>query len=187
MTKPDFDKYFVSKIPKMRLIITKLINKYKKYHLDLDAVISETYIYILPFIDIFETNNQCERYMFNFINKNILWLNSQLNRKEGLNNITEGYDPPEVIDDIEENIRTKVELETWYNKRQALLILYRNQLLDKEKIIIYDCFFVKKLQTGKALGKHLGLNTDYALAYIRQMKLDIIQFEIEEFIRNNKL
>ncbi len=171
----------------MRLIIPKLINKYKKYHLDIDAVINETYLYILPYIDRFENDNQCERYIFNFINKNILWLNSKLNRQEGLNNITEGYDPPDIIDDIEENIKSKVEIELWYNKRKALLIQYRNQLTNKEKIIIYDCFFIKELQTGKALAQHLQINTDYALAYIREMKQDIIQFEIEEFIINNKI
>lgn len=184
MTKPHFDTYFISQIQKMHEVIPKLISKYKKFHLESDVVISETYLYMLDHIHNIDDDNNCQRYIFNFINKNILWNNSRLNRFESLNNITEGYTTPEEIDESEDNISFKIEIESWFNNRKALLTQYRQDLTNKEMIIIYDCYFVKGYQTGQTLGNHLNINKDYALRYIRQMKDDIIQYEIKLFIKN---
>jgi len=185
MTKETYDKYFTTIIPQMYESVPKLLSKYKRQHLEVDVVVSEAYLYCLEYIADFDTEKKCKSYIFKFIDSNIRWYNSKMNRKENVNNVTEGYTVAEEIDDFEDNISNKVQLEEWYNNRKALLQQYRMQLTDKQKIIIYDCFFIKGFQTGKDLGLHLKINKDYALTYIREMKDDIIQFEIQEFVKNN--
>lgn len=185
MNKIEYDKFFITQIPKMYEVIPKLISKYKMYHLEPDVVISEVYEHCLQFIDRFTTEGKCKSYIIRFINLNVSMYNSRMNRREKINNITEGYTYAEEIDDFEENIKNKIEIDKWFNNKKALIEQYRQQLTDKQMIIIYDCFFIKGFQTGKALAEHLGINKDYCLGFIRDLKEDIIQFEIKQFIKHN--
>jgi len=91
---------------------------------------------------------------------------------------------PDIIDDFEENIDSKLEIEFWYNDKKCLLQMYREQEQDKIKQIIFDCYFNKNITKGKDLAKHLNVNKDYSCKYIRELKSDIREFTNKN--NNNK-
>ena len=179
MTKKEFDNYFVSQLPMLQIIVKGVAYKQNK-KIDTDAAINEAYLHCHKNLDKLMTENQAQRMMVQFINMNIIWENSQLNKMERVNDIGEFYIKDD-IDDIDDSLEDKLKIEEWYNERKSYLEIYRQQENDAVKGIIFDCFFKKNITKGLDLAKHLGINKDKASKYIRELKSDVKEF----YNRNN--
>jgi hypothetical protein len=180
MTKDKFDTYFATQIPLINDVSKRLISKYKKYYLDSPTIVSYAYEYCLRYIDDFETENMCQRYIFKFINSNIYWNNSELNKIERISEgIIEGFDKNDEDDELDYN--NKLLIEKWYSNKKAILVQYRQYETDKVKQIVFDCFFKKDITIGIVLAKHLGINKDAGCKLIRDMKADIRNFENSQY------
>jgi len=176
MSKAELDLFFLSQMDKMKEIIPKTISKYKKFHLETDVVIAETYIHLINKIDLIHDESIAKSFLITFIQRNIMWEFSQINKKETVNNFTDDWQPNEQVDDIDDALLDKINIENWYNEKRAICELYRMQEKDKYKCIIYDCYFHKGLTKGVALAKHLRVNKDYGCSYVKQLKLDLFNF-----------
>lgn len=158
--------------------IAKGVNyKYNK-SIDPQSVISECYIYVYSKLDKFSNEDELQRLMVNFINKNIIWNNSQLSKLENLKSVeTPSWVENCIEDTSEQDIEIKVELEKFYYDDLATIFLYRLQEKDKIKQIVFDCYFLKGLTKGVDLAKHLKINKDYSSKYIRQLKADLVEYK----------
>lgn len=200
MSKQEIDNYFTSIIPMLTKTAKGIIYKQNKGYLEADLVVNESYIHLMKNKDLINEYKDIEKIATQFIKMNIIWENSQINKLEKLNNnyqaTTEededdfSQDRPrvktiETEDNFDIELEQKIEIERWYNEKKCLLEIYRNQLTDKKKQIIYDCYFKKGITKGVALAKHLGINKDYSCKYIREMKEDIRLFAIN-YNNNNQ-
>lgn len=189
MDKKEIDEYYVEILPMLRNIVRGIRYKKNKLHLNEDMILNETYLYIFEKVHLMKDKDVMQRIVINFINQNIGWTNSKLNKVEKINNNEYFYESNydymfgeyllEEWDKSESSIETKIELEKWLMDSKCLLVEYRNQLECKLKKIIFDCYFNKNITTGKELAVHLGINKDYSSKYIRELKQDIRQFIID--------
>jgi hypothetical protein len=186
--KKQIDEFYIELLPMLRTIIRGVKYKKNRAHLNEDMILNETYLYIYEKVDLMKDKDIMQRIVINFINQNIGWLNSKLNKVEKVNNNEDFYDTNydiryseyllEQWDRSESSLDTKIEIEKWYMDSKCLLVEYRNQLECKLMKIIFDCYFNKNITSGKELAVHLGINKDYASRYIRELKKDIRSYII---------
>ena len=136
--------------------------------------------------DTIITEKQLEKLVVNFINQNIIWTQSKINKQEKVNDNIGEYFGNEVDEDVEISLQQKIEIEKWYNEKQCILEMYRDTEQDKIKQIVFDCYFKKGIIKGTALAKHIGINKDYACKYLREMKKDINDYYQQWLKDNNK-
>jgi hypothetical protein len=206
LSNEDINNFFTQeKIDELRGNAAGGIFKYNR-RIDVDTVINECYLYCIEDSkELFEEANlelnikikklklkkaervykrrmnlntmlDLQKMSVNFINKNLLWDNSQLVIKHSVNSLHNEYNNF-IDDDIE--LDNKIEIEKWYNEKMFLLQVYRQQETDREKQIIFDVYFKKGIIKGTDMAKHLKINKDYANKYIREMKKDIKDFIIK--------
>lgn len=188
MDKAEFDKIFVEQLPQLNEVIPKLISKYNKRHLEVDLVINETYLYCYNLIDHFNTKAKLISYIAKFINSNIYWTNSKLNKMEAIATI-------EFIDFIdfqtnendEQELDIKIMLEDYHNNTIYILSLYREFLVKNNKkvqLIVFDTIFQHNIYTGSKLSKQLKINKDASCKYLRELKQDIKAFSNNIYLSN---
>ena len=166
MSKQEVDNYFVSIIPMLSKTAKGIKFKQNKSHIETDVIINEAYLHVQENLDIIEDTTDIEKIATQFIKMNITWKNSQLNKMEKVNDnyqqtteddeddfsqnktITETFNDEE---DFDIELEQKLEIERWYNEKKCMLAMYRQQEKNKINQIIYDCFFIKGLQSGKVL------------------------------------
>jgi hypothetical protein len=202
MSKKEMDDYFVEILPMLEKIVKGVAYKNNK-KIDTNAAINEAYLHMTRY-DI-STKKDLEKLVVNFLNMNIQWTNSKLNKQErvGQHNdklntksfyggsdddtSTENFKPKEEpTDEMDVELETKILIEKWWDEKQCILQMYRDQEKDKIKQIIYDCYFKKNITKGVDLAKHLGVNKDYSSKYIREMKNEIKDF-YENYLQNNNI
>lgn len=206
MSKQEIDDYFVEILPMLEKIVKGVAYKNNK-KIDTYAAINEAYLHLSRYQ--ISTKKELEKLVVNFLNMNIQWTNSKLNKQErvGQHNdklntksfyggtgernedtSTENFKPnkEEPTDEMDVELETKILIEKWWDEKQCILQMYRDQEKDKIKQIIYECYFVKGITKGVDLAKHLGINKDYASKYIREMKSDIQEFHKNYLENNNK-
>ena len=149
--------------------------KQNKKYIHHSTAINEAYLYIFEKCrNKFDNEDELQRIVINYIKMMTIW-NGSVSFTHLEKTMTSDY-IPDIIDDFEENIDSKLEIEFWYNDKKCLLEMYRNQEQDKIKQIIFDCYFNKNIVKGKDLALHLRINKDYACRYIRELKNDIREF-----------
>lgn len=208
--KQDIDKHFTNLYPMLEKITKGLIFKYKKHRQDYDytTVISLAYFYLLENTDKFETQDEMQRLIINWINKSIMWKNSKLNREfsEKVYKQKHSDEPDEnhilpivrttiedhnfesfkeTIDDSDECIEDKIYLENWINERKSCLSSYYNQLQTLEDKIIFETYFIRNITKGIDVAKELGINENRASIFLRKMKQDIKDYYQNNFNNNN--
>lgn len=184
MDKSAIDKKFVAFLPTLKPIVLGLAYKANK-KLDADLVINEGYLHLIKNMGKLNDETEVEKMIVNFVKQNITWYNSSINKQERVNSITSDYTPVELSDEDDIDLDNKIEIEKWYNEKQAILATYRAQEKDKLKQIIFDCYFKKNITKGVHLAKHLKINKDYSCRYIREMKEDIQKF-YEDYTKYNE-
>ena len=175
LTLEEINNKFVSIIPMLENIVKGIAYKNNK-QIETHAAINEAYIYVIENSDIMKSEDFLQRVTIQYLNKAITWNTSKLNKLESVNNINTDF-LIEEVDNSEEDLQYKIDLENWYNDRLCTLELYRSQEESKIKRIIFDVYFKKGITKGVDLAKHLNINKDYACRYIRELKQDIRDFK----------
>lgn len=175
MSKTDIDEEYINLFPKLRPLIRAIAFKQKR-QIEEDMVLNETYIHLAAITGI-TTVNMLEAIVVNFINKNLAWGHSNINRRERIldinetksNNIKdEPFDPDEYLQD-------KIELEIWYTEKHVVLQMFHHQA-DRLMKAIFETYFIRGYTKGKDMAKFLNINQTYAQQYIKQMKNEIRAF-----------
>jgi len=200
------DEYFVEILPMLEKIVKGVAYKNNK-KIDTYVAINEGYIHMIKNKSNIKTKKDLEKLVVNFLNMNIIWTNSQINKQERVGEHNDklnakhfygGYDESdettqhtnlnqeEQIDEIDIELEQKIEIEKWWDEKKSILHLYRNQEDNKIKQVIFDCYFSKGITKGTELAKHLNINKDYGCKYIREMKLDINTYYKKWLTDNNK-
>ena len=169
LTVDQINTHFVSLIPKLRLIAKGIAFK-KNRTSEPDAIINEAYIYVIEKQDIITDTDFLERVIINWIKSMLTWTKTSIHAQEKLNDLIH---VPDILDNSQEEIESKLDLELWYTNNLSVLDSYRAQEHNKVKSIIIECYFDKGITKGVDLAKHLKINKDSACKYIREMKADI--------------
>ena len=198
MSKKEMDDYFVEILPMLEKIVKGVAYKNNK-KIDTNAAINEAYLHMIRYS--ISTKKELEKLVVNFLNMNIQWTNSKLNKQERVGehndklNAKNYYDDTldsnnkqdePIEDEMDVELETKILIEKWWDEKQCILQMYRDQEKDKIKQIIYDCYFIKGITKGVDLAKHLKINKDYSCKYIRNLKQDIQEFHKNYLENNNK-
>lgn len=200
MSKQEIDNYFVNIIPMLTRTAKGIKYKQNKNYIETDVIVNEAYIHVIKNIDIIQEVKDVEKVATQFIKMNITWQNSKLNKMERLNDNYQSTTEDDEDDfsqnktisityndeeDFDIELEQKLEIERWYNEKKCMLAMYRGQEKNKINQIIYDCYFIKGLQSGEQLATHLNMDKAAAWRYVRIMKAAIRKFA-EEYNNNNK-
>jgi hypothetical protein len=171
----DINNFFTNNMSMLEKIAKGIAYKQNKKFIHHSTAINEAYLYIFEkCIGKFSNEDELQRIVINYIKMMTIW-NGSVSFTHLEKTMTSDY-IPDIIDDFEETIDSKLEIEFWYNDRKCMLSLYREQEDNKVKQIIFDCYFKKGITKGIDLAKHLNINKDYSCKYIREMKKDIRDF-----------
>jgi hypothetical protein len=141
--KKDIDLYFQSNEKTIKLYITKLIAKHKKYYKDytVDDVFVYSYLHMLN-VKNKVADNKIENFLNKFLSNLVSWSRSQINY------VSEGLDYVE-LDNMDfsleyvDELDKKIESENEYNNQRAkIAYFYKNILKDKnDKTIFFKMFY----------------------------------------------
>lgn len=136
-----------------------------------DVVINNSYIYLVGLKTDVNTEDQMKAYLFNTIKKQIIWNTSQSNKDEQITafentNVQEAEDNTDLQD--------KIELERKYQLHKSCIEVYRNNIDDKIKLLIFEAYYDKGYSTARAMGKYFDLPFTTAHFWIREIKNDLL-------------
>lgn len=184
MTKTTIDKEFTKRIPLFTRVIKGRKVKSLRLTIETDSVLADTYLHIVKNADSLESPNDLERMGNKFITSNLGWHNSDMNKENRLlqeNNfisLESEYNNKEAnnIEDNEDGLNYKIDIEKRYNEMKGILELYYNQEPNQLLKVIFECYFEKNITSGAALARHLGVSVSYVLLLLRTMKANIQVF-----------
>lgn len=183
MTDQEVNNFFIENMTMLEKIAKGISFKQNKKYIHPTTAINEAYLYIFEKCrDKFSNEDELQRIVINYIKMMTIW-NGSVSFTHLEKTMTSDY-IPDIIDDFEDNLQSKLEIEFWYNDKKCLLQMYREQEQDRVKQIIFDCYFNKGITKGIDMAKHLKINKDYSCKYIREMKKDIREFSNKN--NNNK-
>jgi len=211
MNKEEIDTYFISKLEMFEKIAAGILYKQNK-RINKDVVINEAYIHLSQ-VKAIESPIQLEKIVVNFIKMNIGWYNSRINKQEKISNhndlintndMTYGDDGDKVIkiensfatqivdEDSDIELLAKIEIEAWYDSKQAILFLYRQQEEDKIKQIIDSAIELSNIYDSKEVleickfNQQLYFNLEHRKKICKEVFLDKL-YEIKNLTINKKL
>ncbi len=154
------------------------VRKYTNYFLvrmksriSADVVINNSYIYLVGLKTDINTEDKMKSYLFNTIKKQIIWNTSQSNKDEHITafentNVQEAEDNTDLQD--------KIELERKYQLHKSCIEVYRNNIDDRIKLLIFEAYYDKGYSTARAMGKYFNLPFTTAHFWIREIKNDLL-------------
>jgi hypothetical protein len=142
-----------------------------KSRISADVVINNSYIYLVGLKTDINTEDQMKAYLFNTIKKQIIWNTSQSNKDEQITafentNVQEAEDNTDLQD--------KIELERKYQLHKSCIEVYRNNIDDRIKLLIFEAYYDKGYSTARAMGKYFDLPFTTAHFWIREIKNDLL-------------
>jgi len=142
-----------------------------KSRISADVVINNSYIYLVGLKTNINTEDQMKAYLFNTIKKQIIWNTSQSNKDEQITafentNVQEAEDNTDLQD--------KIELERKYQLHKSCIEVYRNNIDDRIKLLIFEAYYDKGYSTARAMGKYFDLPFTTAHFWIREIKNDLL-------------
>jgi hypothetical protein len=142
-----------------------------KSRINADVVINNSYVYLVGLKTDINTEDQVKAYLFNTIKKQIIWNTSQSNKDEQITAFenTNVQEPEDNTD-----LQNKIELERKYQLHKSCIEVYRNNIDDKIKLIIFEAYFDKGYTTARAMGKYFDLPFTTAHYWIREIKNDLL-------------
>lgn len=142
-----------------------------KSRISADVVINNSYIYLVGLKTDINTEDQVKAYLFNTIKKQIIWNTSQSNKDEQITAF-ENTNVQEAEDNTD--LQNKIELERKYQLHKSCIEVYRNNIDDKIKLIIFEAYFDKGYTTARAMGKYFDLPFTTAHYWIKEIKNDLL-------------
>ena len=179
----------------MKLILDQYINhhydevlKYTKHFLkvlnipnsiDADAVINNAYIHCTKVHLPEMTQDKAKSYLLNTIKYELIWTQGSRTKRDDIYKSQEHQG-----DDIDDttDLEHKIRLENEHNFKKAMVEIYRNNLDDRIKRIIFEAYYDKGHSTQTALAQYFDINSTSAYFLIREIKQNIkqIQYRYEE-------
>lgn len=142
-----------------------------KSRISADVVINNSYIYLVGLKTDINTEDQMKSYLFNTIKKQIIWNTSQSNKDEQITAF-ENTNVQEAEDNTD--LQNKIELERKYQLHKSCIEVYRNNIDDKIKLIIFEAYYDKGYTTARAMGKYFDLPFTTAHYWIKEIKNDLL-------------
>jgi len=142
-----------------------------KSRISADVVINNSYLYLVGLKTDINTEDQMKSYLFNTIKKQIIWNTSQSNKDEQITAF-ENTNVQEAEDNTD--LQNKIELERKYQLHKSCIEVYRNNIDDKIKLIIFEAYFDKGYTTARAMGKYFDLPFTTAHYWIKEIKNDLL-------------
>ena len=172
----------------MKLILDQYINhhydevlKYTKHFLkvlnipnsiDADAVINNSYLHCIKVHIPDMTQDKAKSYLLNTIKFELIWTQGSRTKRDDIYKSQEhqGDDMDDTTD-----LEHKIRLENEHNFKKAMVEIYRNNLDDRIKRIIFEAYYDKGHSTQTALAQYFDINSTSAYFLIREIKQNIKQ------------
>ena len=179
----------------MKLILDQYINRnydevlrYTKHFLkllnipssiDADAVINNSYLHCIKVHIPDMTQDKAKSYLLNTIKYELIWTQGSRTKRDDIYKSQEhqGDDMDDTTD-----LEHKLMIEERHNFKKAMVEIYRNNLDDRIKRIIFEAYYDQGHSTQTALAKYFNINITSAYFLIREIKQNIksIQYRYEE-------
>jgi len=147
--------------------------------IDSSAVINNAYLYCIGLQVQCDTTDKAKSYLFNTIKYELIWTQGSRTKRDDVYKSQEYLG--DCIDDTTE-LETKIEIEDSYNFKKAIIEIYRNNIDDRIKKLIFEAYYDKGYSTQTALAKYFDINTTSAYFLIKEIKENVkqIQYRYEE-------
>ena len=174
----------------MKLILDQYINhhydevlKYTKHFLkvlnipnsiDADAVINNSYLHCIKVHIPDMTQDKAKSYLLNTIKFELIWTQGSRTKRDDIYKSQEHQG-----DDIDDttDLEHKIRLENEHNFKKAMVEIYRNNLDDRIKRIIFEAYYDKGHSTQTALAKYFNINSTSAFFLIKEIKQNIKEIQ----------
>lgn len=173
MKKEEIDNGFVEIYGSISNYSIKALKHFRS-RIELDVLLSETYIYIVKNQEKITTLPILESFCKNFIKNSIVWSNSEINRnyrKYELNYYVELMD-----------YHANCSVEPDYSKADELMNNFCRGLSNYEKRL-FNIWFNLDKKSGKEISEYLDISLSLSYKTIKECK--IIQERFRQFIHDN--
>ena len=147
--------------------------------IDADAVINNSYLHCIKVHIPDMTQDKAKSYLLNTIKYELIWTQGSRTKRDDIYKSQEhqGDDMDDTTD-----LEHKLMIEERHNFKKAMVEIYRNNLDDRIKRIIFEAYYDKGHSTQTALAKYFNINITSAYFLIREIKQNIksIQYRYEE-------
>ena len=172
MNKQEIDECFVILYVSISEYSIKALKHFRS-KIDLDVLLSETYIYVERNKDKIYSLSILESFCKNFIKKSITWSNSELNRKHRKNDL---FYSVELMD-----YHAKCSIEPDYSRVDELTSEFHKGLTNYERRL-FNIWFNLEKKTGKEISQYLNISLSLSYRTIKECK--VIQDKFRQFIVN---
>lgn len=175
--KHKIDKYFEREYQNLYNLATARVMQTQRDY-DGGVLVSNCYLYLLKKADKIPTEDDIELWARRYITTQAYWTNSETNKEEletHRNLVPYVYRDEVEIDEIEE----KIKLEDWYNRKKAILELFRTKLRgeDKVKLIVLDKMIEEKTTTSRYIAEYYNVPHLEIWKYTKDIKRLLKKFE----------
>lgn len=147
--------------------------------IDADVVINNAYLHCAGLNVECDSQDKAKSYLLNTIKYDLIWTQGSRTKRDDIYRSQEYTG--DCIDDTTD-IEHKIAKEDRYNFQRAMVEIYRNNIDDRIKRIIFEAYYDKGHSTQTALAKYFNINSTSAYFLIKEIKENIneIQYRYEE-------
>jgi hypothetical protein len=173
--KQTLDRYISRNYDEVRSYTEYFLTKFKA-NMIADVVINNSYLYVADIDDDTRDENKVKSYLLNTIKKQILWSTSISHIEERVN--ANELDIPNDCDD-EEDLNHKILEEKKYHDQKSCIEIYKREMKDRIKVIIFEAYYDKGYNTARSMAKYFNIPVTSAHYYIRDIKHDLNKIKDE--------
>lgn len=159
------------------------IRKYTEYILikmndqtSADVIINNSYLHCVEIVDDKADQDKVKSYLFNTIKKQILWATSVSHLQEKVS--ANEFDIPNDFDD-EQDLNDKILEEKIYHDNKSCIEIYRNNVPNRIKAIIFEAYFDKGYTTARSMANYFDIPVTSAHYFIRDIKVELKKIKDE--------
>ena len=173
--KQTLDRYISKHYDEVRTYTEYFLAKFKA-NMIADVVINNSYLYVSEINDNTKDENKVKSYLLNTIKKQILWSTSISHTEERVN--ANELDIPNDCDD-EEDLNDKIREELKYHNQKSCIEIYKREVKDRIKLIIFEAYYEKGYITARSMAKYFNIPITSAHYFIRDIKQDLNRIKDE--------
>ena len=173
--KQTLDRYISKHYDEVRTYTEYFLTKFKA-NMIADVVINNSYLYVAEISDDTKDENKVKSYLLNTIKKQIIWSTSISHLEERVN--ANEIDIPNDCDD-EDDLNHKIREEKKYHNQKSCIEIYKREMKDRIKVIIFEAYYEKGYTTARSMAKYFDIPVTSAHYYIRDIKHDLNRIKDE--------